>query len=58
VNFTTTSVMRSMRKRPVDDRVFGFGLIGEAVRMLLERKLEGIDPARLVDLRRDRGDQE
>ena len=41
---------------PVDDRILGFVLIREALEMLLEQKLEGIDPARLVHSRRDRGE--
>ena len=41
----------------VDDRVFGFVVIRETLKMLFEQKLEGIDPARLVHPRCDRGER-
>ena len=41
---------------PIDDRVFGFVLVRQALEMPLEQTLEGIDPARLVHPRRDRGE--
>ena len=34
----------------VDDSVLVFVLIGDALKMFLEQKLDRIDPARLVDL--------
>jgi len=42
---------------PIDDRVFGFVLIGEVLKMLLEQALEDVDPTRLVHPRRDRGER-
>jgi len=43
---------------PVDDRVLFFVLIGEALKMLLEQKLEDVDSARLVHPLRERGELE
>ena len=41
---------------PVDDRVLGFVLIGEALKMLFEQTLEDVDSARLVHPFRDWGE--
>ena len=41
---------------PVDHGMLGFVLIGDALKMLLEQTLEGIDPARLVHSLVDRGE--
>ena len=43
-------------KTPVDDRVLGFVLIREALKMLFEQTLEDVDSARLVHPLRDRGE--
>jgi len=42
---------------PIDDRVLGLVLIDEALKMLFEQTLEGIDPARLVRPCRDWGER-
>jgi hypothetical protein len=39
----------------IDDRVFVFILISQALKMLLEQKLKGTDSARLVRPLRERG---
>jgi hypothetical protein len=39
----------------VDDGVLVFVLIGEALKMLLEQKLDGVDSSRLIDYLPDRG---
>jgi hypothetical protein len=41
---------------PVDDRVLGFVLIGQALEMPLEQKQEGGNPTRLVHSLGDRGE--
>ncbi len=41
----------------IDDRVVVFILISQALKMLLEQKLKGTDPARLVRPPRDRGER-
>ena len=41
----------------IDDRVFVFILISQALKMLLEQKLKGTDSARLVCPLRDRGER-
>jgi hypothetical protein len=41
---------------PIDDRVLGFVLIGEALKMLFEKTLEDVDSARLVQSLGDRGE--
>ena len=41
---------------PVDDRVLGFVLIREALKMLFEQTLEDVDSARLVHFLGDRGE--
>jgi len=43
-------------KTPIDDRVLGFVLIGKALKMLPEQKLEDVDPARLVHPLGDRSE--
>jgi hypothetical protein len=43
-------------KTPVDDRVLGFVLLREALKMLFEQMLEDVDSARLVGLLGNRGE--